>query len=485
MIRRMSAGPLNPPANAANAANAAPATDAPSSRLAGMIRSFRHRNYRLFFAGQVISLVGTFLTQVATVWLVYHLTGKEWLLGVVGFAGQIPMFALAPFAGVWVDRWNRRRLIVVTQTLAMLQSFALAALTFRYAHRPEIAVPGIIVLSLVQGLINAFDMPGRQAFLVEMVTDRNDLSNAIALNSTMVHGARLIGPAVAGFLIYFVGAAWCFLLDGVSYIAVIWSLLRMTIEPRPRKPKGGVLEQLREGFLYVWGFAPIRVLLIVMAILSLTGMPAFSVLMPVFARFYGGEGRDSQILGILMGCSGLGSLAGAIYLASRRTVVGLGRVIVFCAALFGLSLIAFSFARHLWLALLIVPVAGCAAIVTFASANTVLQTLTDEDKRGRVMSFFSMAFVGMTPFGNLIAGALAQHLHGRATGAAADVVGAAHTIFLAGLVCLVAAVAFAGRLPALRKIVRPIYVQKGIIPSEVAHGMESGTEVVAAGVETT
>src|SRR5947209_10918465 len=198
-----------------------------------MLRAFRHRNYRLFFAGQVVSLVGTFLTQVATTWLVYHLTGKAWLLGVVGFAGQIPMFALAPFAGVWVDRWNRRRLIVVTQTLAMLQSFALALLTFRYAGNQSIAVPGIIVLSLVQGLINAFDMPGRQAFLVEMVTDRNDLSNAIALNSTMVHGARLVGPAVAGFLIYYVGAGYCFLLDGISYIALIAALLAMRTTPRP------------------------------------------------------------------------------------------------------------------------------------------------------------------------------------------------------------------------------------------------------------
>jgi MFS family permease len=480
----MSAGPLNTPTDAAPAP-AEPAGDSTPSRLAGMLRAFRHRNYRLFFGGQVISLVGTFLTQVATVWLIYHLTNNAWLLGVVGFAGQIPMFAVAPFAGVWVDRWNRQRLIVVTQTLAMLQSFALAALTFRYAHNPAVAVPGIIALSLVQGLINAFDMPGRQAFLVEMVTDRNDLSNAIALNSTMVHGARLVGPAVAGFLIYYVGAGWCFLLDGFSYIAVIISLLRMTVELRPHRPKGSIWEQLREGFQYVWSFAPIRVLLLVMAILSLTGMPAFSVLMPVFAKFYGGEGRDSQLLGILMGCSGLGSLAGAFYLASRRTVVGLGRVIVVCAAAFGLSLIAFSFVRHLWLALLIVPVAGCAAIVNFASANTVLQTLTDEDKRGRVMSFFSMAFVGMTPFGNLVAGALAQHLRGRVSGPAADVPGAAHTIFLAGLACVAAAGVFASRLPALRKIVRPIYVQKGIIPTEVAHGMESGTEVVAAGVETT
>ncbi len=377
----------------------------PVSRFAGMIRAFRHRNYRLFFAGQLISLVGTFLTQVATVWLVYHITGNAWLLGVVGFAAQIPMFVLAPFAGVWVDRWNRQRLIITTQTLAMLQSFALAALTYFCIGSPGTMVPGIVGLSLFQGLINAFDMPGRQAFLVEMVTDRADLSNAIALNSTMVHGARLVGPALAGFLIYYFGAGWCFFLDGVSYIAVIVSLAQMTIQPRPPRPAGSVLEQLREGFLYVWGFAPIRVLLICMALISLTGMPAFSVLMPVFGTFYGGKERSSQLLGFLIGATGFGSLFGALYLAARRSVVGLGRVIAVSMVVFGLSLICFAAVRQLWIALLIVPVAGCALIIAFASANTVLQTLTDEDKRGRVMSFFTMAFIGMTPFGNLLAGA--------------------------------------------------------------------------------
>jgi len=448
----------------------------PASRLSGMIRAFRHRNYRLFFAGQVISLCGTFLTQVATVWLVYHITRNAWLLGVVGFASQIPMFVLAPFAGVWVDRWNRQRLIITTQTLAMLQSFGLAALTYFYIGSPGLMVPGIVGLSLLQGLINAFDMPGRQAFLVEMVTDRADLSNAIALNSTMVHGARLIGPALAGFLIYYFGAVWCFFLDGISYIAVIISLTQMTIQPRPPRPAGSVLEQLREGFLYVWGFAPIRVLLICMALVSLTGMPAFSVLMPVFGTFYGGEARSSQLLGILMGTTGLGSLCGALYLASRTSVVGLGRIIAVSTAAFGLSLMAFALVRQLWMALLIVPVAGCALIIAFASANTVLQTLTDEDKRGRVMSFFAMAFIGMTPFGNLLAGALASHFRAKAGD---PVAGAAHAILLSGIACLMSAGVFASRLPSMRKIVRPIYVQKGILPAEVAAGIETGTEIAA------
>jgi MFS family permease len=478
----MDSGPTNPSNGdaippAASGNGQAPPGGPPASRLAGMVRAFRHRNYRLFFAGQLVSLVGTFLTQVATVWLVYHITGSEWLLGVVGFAGQIPMFFLAPFAGVWVDRWNRQRLIITTQTLAMLQSFGLAGLTYFYIGSPGIMVPGIVGLSLVQGLINAFDMPGRQAFLVEMVTDRADLSNAIALNSTMVHGARLIGPALAGFLIYYFGAGWCFFLDGVSYIAVIFSLTQMTIQPRPPRAAGSVLEQLREGFLYVWGFAPIRVLLICMALISLTGMPAFSVLMPVFGKFYaGGDARSSQLLGILMGATGLGSLCGALYLAARRSVIGLGRVIAVSTVAFGLSLMAFALVRHLWMALLIVPVAGCALIIAFASANTVLQTLTDEDKRGRVMSFFAMAFIGMTPFGNLLAGALASHFRARAGD---PVAGAAHAILLAGIACLFAAGVFASRLRAMRKIVRPIYVQKGILPAEVAAGIETGTEIAA------
>jgi MFS family permease len=477
----MDSGPVNSSNGHANTSSASgnghalPAGQS-ASRLAAMLRAFRHRNYRLFFAGQLISLVGTFLTQVATVWLVYHITGNEWLLGVVGFASQIPMFVLAPFAGVWVDRWNRHRLIITTQTLAMLQSFALAGFTYFYIDSPRVMVPGIVGLSLLQGLINAFDMPARQAFLVEMVADRADLSNAIALNSTMVHGARLVGPALAGFLIYYFGATWCFFLDAVSYIAVIISLTQMRIQPRPRRPAGSVLEQLHEGFLYVWGFAPIRVLLICMALISLTGMPAFSVLMPVFATFYGGEARSSQLLGFLMGASGLGSLCGALYLASRRSVVGLGRVIALSMVAFGLSLISFALVRHLWLALLIVPVAGCSLIIAFASANTVLQTLTDEDKRGRVMSFFTMAFIGMTPFGNLLAGALASHFRARVGD---PVAGAAHAILLSGIACLAAAGIFALRLPAMRKIVRPIYVQKGILPAEIAAGIGTGTEIAA------
>lgn len=456
-------------------------------RMPSLVRAMRHRNYRLFFSGQIVSLCGTFLTQVAMVWLVYHITSSSKLgdvskhsvaiLGFTAFAGQIPSFLLGPFAGVWVDRLNRRRLIVITQTLAMLQSFALAALLTLYPnadsdyHQMVIVVVGLISLAFVQGLINAFDMPGRQAFLVEMVTDRNDLSNAIALNSTMVHGARLVGPALAGFLIHYTGPRWCFFLDGCSYIAVIAALLAMRLPPpKPRRRRDSVLAELREGFQYVWNFAPIRAMLLLMALISLTGIPSFTVLMPVFAKGLTPHGvPDSETLGFLMACSAGGALVGAIYLASRKSVVGLGRVIAIAASVFGMALIAFSFSKQLWLALVIVPVGGCAMLINFASANTVLQTLTEDEKRGRVMSFFTMAFVGMTPWGNLLAGTSSDAL-------GHNLIGASRTVRIAGAVCILAAISFALKLPALRKVVRPIYDEKGLLPG--ATGLETATEVV-------
>ena len=442
-------------------------------RVRSIVRAFRHRNYRLFFAGQIISLCGTFLTQVAVVWLVYSITGSGRILGITAFAGQVPSFALGPFAGVWVDRLNRRRLIVTTQILAMCQSFALGALVYFYGAHAHIVVGGLITLAFLQGLINAFDMPGRQAFLVEMVEDREDLANAIALNSTMVHGARLLGPALAGFLIHYVGAVWCFTLDGASYIAVIAALLSMRLRPYVARPRRmSVLAELREGFQYVWNFAPIRSLLILMAILSLTGMPAFSVLMPIFAHALGGaSGHGPETLGFLMASSAAGALVGAIYLASRQSVVGLGRLIAIAACIFGFTLAAFSFSHHLWLSVLIAPIGGCAMLITFASANTVLQTLTEDEKRGRVMSFFTMAFVGMTPWGNLLAGTASDYLGGGFRGGS-------RTLAISGGICLFAAISFALKLPALRKVVRPIFAEKGLIPPTVATGLETATEVV-------
>ncbi len=442
------------------------------------LRAFRNRNYRLYFGGQIVSLIGTFLTQVATIWLVYRLSGKSALmLGVVGFSGQIPMFLLAPFAGVWVDRWNRRRLLIITQTAAMLQSFALAALCFS----PWLSVGGIIALSIVQGLINAFDVPGRQAFLVEMVESRDDLANAIALNSTMVHAARLIGPAAAGILIAYIGEKWCFMIDGFTYIGVIAAFVAMRVQPTPpRKIATSIMHDLKEGLHYVVHSVPIRSLLILMALISLTGMPAFSVLMPIFGDALSHtvslpfhlalnvNDAGAQTLGFLMGASGVGAFFGAIFLASRRTVVGLGKIIAIATATFGLSILAFSFSRHFWISVPFVMLAGAGMITIFASCNTLLQTLVDDDKRGRVMSFFTMSFIGMIPWGNLAAGALAARLGG-------GVHGASLTLFIAGALVFAIAARFAMKLPALRRIVRPIYVQKGILP-----GVPTGLRDAAA-----
>src|SRR5579872_5981940 len=307
-------------------------------------RALRHRNYRLYFTGQGISLIGTWLTKVATAWLVYRVTGSAWLLGVVGFAGQIPTFVLAPLAGVLVDRWDRYRVLLATQTLAMLQSGLLAML----ALGGVIRVWEVVVLNVLQGLIDAFDMPVRQSMVVQMVDDRADLPNAIALNSSMVNGARLLGPAIAGVLIAAVGEGWCFFIDAVSYAAVILSVLLMRLDARPRAPKSTrVLHEMAAGFRYASGSAPVRALLLLLALSGLAGRP-FAVLLPVVARevMQGGAGT----LGALQASAGLGALAGALYLASRTSVLGLGRLVAASASLFGFGLMAFSRAHVLWLA---------------------------------------------------------------------------------------------------------------------------------------
>lgn len=417
-----------------------------------IFRALQHRNYRLFFGGQGISLIGTWLTRVATSWLVYRLTKSVLLLGVVGFAGQIPIFLLAPFAGVLVDRWNRHRILVITQILAMVQSFLLAIL----ALTGVITVWHIIILNVFQGLINAFDMPARQSFVVEMVEDKKDLANAIALNSSMVNAARLLGPAVAGVLIAAVGEGICFLIDGISYLAVIASLLAMTITARKAEKSGPyVLHGLREGFVYTFGFAPIRAILLFLALVSLMGMP-YTVLMPVIAKdvLHG----EAHTLGFLTAATGMGALTGAVYLASRKSILGLGKIIALAGSGFGLALVAFSLSRLLWLSLLLMLLSGFGMMVQMASSNVVLQTIVDDDKRGRVMSFYAMAFLGMAPFGSLFAGGLASRI------------GAPTTIMIGGVSCILGAIIFARKLPVLREMVRPIYVRMGIIP-EVAWGI--------------
>jgi MFS family permease len=409
-------------------------------------RALRHRNYRLFFLGQGVSLIGTWITRVAASWLVYRLTGSALMLGVVGFASLIPTFLLTPLGGVLSDRWPRQRTLVGTQATAMAASLGLAY----FALRGTIAMPHVIALSILQGIANAIDIPTRQAFVVEMLDSREDLSSAIALNSTIFNGARLIGPSIAGVLIAMVGEGLCFLIDGVSFLAVIAALLAMRVAPSAsHKGPPRVLHELREGFTATFGFAPIRAILGLMAMVSLAGMP-YAILLPIFAdRVLGG---DSLTLGFLTAAAGLGALAGAAYLATRRSIVGLGRVIPTCAALFGAGLIALGLSRILWLSLLIMPLLGFGVMVQMAGSNTIVQTIVDDDKRGRVMGFYAMAFMGMMPVGNLIAGAVARRA------------GAPLTVMFGGGVCILAAALFASALPRLRSLVRPIYAARGILP---------------------
>ena len=438
-----------------SAGNQTTRADAPNSvaekphTLAGMShawRALRHRNFRLFFGGQSISLIGTWMTRIATSWLVFRLTGSALLLGTVSFAGQIPTFLLAPFAGVWVDRLDRRQVLVWTQALSMVQSLLLAGLTFS----GRITIGWILALSVMQGAINAFDMPGRQAFMVQMVGDRADLSNAIAINSSMVNMARLVGPSLAGMLIAVTSEAWCFLIDGVSYIAVIASLLAMRMEaPAVRRKAASTFHEMKEGWSYVSNFHAIRTILLLFAVVSLMGMP-FVVLMPIFAAkvLHGGP----HTLGFLMGAMGVGALISALSLAARKSVRGLIRMIPVAAAVFGLGLIGFGFSRSFWLSMAMVLIAGMGMMQGMAASNTIIQTLVSEEKRGRVMSYYTMAFVGMAPFGSLLAGSMAS------------AIGAPWTVMINGIVVVLGAGWFFAQLPALRRTVRPIYQEMGIIP---------------------
>ena len=432
-------------------------TGGQDSRLKFALRALRHRNYRLFFGGQSLSLIGTWMTQIATSWLVYRLTNSPWLLGVVGFSGQIPALFLMPVAGVWVDRWDRHRVLKVTQVLAMLQSLALAAL----ALSGRIQVWQIISLAMFQGVINSFDMPARQSFVVEMIEDRADLANAIALNSTMVNGARLIGPSIAGAVIALKGEGVCFLIDGLSYIAVIASLMLMRTRKSEPKNRQNMLYELREGFRYIIGFAPIRSILTLIAAFSLVGFP-YTVLLPVFAStvLHGGP----HALGFLTAASGTGALISAITLALRKTVVGLGKMISLVAFTFGAALIGLGISRTLWLSLPLMLITGFSMMQMMAASNTIMQTILEQDKRGRVMSFYSLSFMGILPFGSLIFGALADRF------------GAPMTVSAGGALCLMVATWFAMQLKHVRRIVRPIYIQLGIIP-EVAEGLQAATSL--------
>jgi MFS family permease len=415
----------------------------------GLTRALAHRNYRLFFSGQSVSLVGTWITRVATSWLVYRLTHSALLLGVVGFWGQIPSLVLSPFAGVFVDRWDRHKILVWTQVLSALQSLALAIL----ALTNTITVVWIIVLQVAQGMINAFDTPARQSFVVQMVDDPADLPNAIALNSTMVNASRIIGPSIGGLIIAAVGEGWCFMIDAISYIAVIASLLAMNVAKKPIRARGAMLDELRAGFKYVVGFAPVRTALTLLAIVATMGMP-YTVLMPIIATnvLHGGP----HTLGFLMTASGAGAVCGALYLASRSSVLGLGRIMMFATMTFGAALVVFGLVRVFWAALLVLPFVGGGMMVEMASTNTILQTVTEEHLRGRVMAFYTMAFLGTAPIGSLIAGVAASRI------------GASNTIVLGGVACILGGIWLGFMLPSLREQIRPIYVERGILSASEA-----------------
>jgi len=422
-----------------------------------LTRALQHRNYRLFFGGQSVSLIGTWITRIATSWLVYRLTGSLLLLGIVGFCGQIPTLLLAPFTGVLVDRWDRRRILLVTQVLSMLQSVALAAMVFSGG----ITIPLVLALQVFQGIINSFDTPARQAFVVEMLEDRSDLPNAIALNSSMVNASRILGPSIGGVVIAAVGEGWCFTADAISYLAVLASLMAMQVERRQLPPRDTrMLDELRTGFHYVSRFLPVRSALILLSLVSLLGMP-YTVLMPAIASgtLHGGP----HTLGFLMAASGVGALAGALYLASRRSVLGLGDAMVISTTAFGVGLVAFSFSRVLWLSLLVLPLVGGGMMVTMAATNTIIQTIVTEELRGRVMAFYTMAFLGTAPIGSLVAGVVAERI------------GPTQTILAGGVCCLAVAVWFGLGLPALKELVRPIYLERGIIG---AAEIEGGTKAL-------
>jgi MFS family permease len=423
----------------------------PRLRLPVTLRAMRHRNFQLFFSGQLISLIGTWMQNVAQAWLVYRLTGSSLLLGSVTFAGQFPVFLTSPLGGIVADRYNRQRVVIATQTASMMLAFIFAGLTL--SHR--ITVSEIFVLAILRGIVNAFDIPGRQAFLVEMV-GKEDLINAIALNSSMFNGARIIGPAIAGIVVAKIGEGWCFFSDAVSYIAVIVGLLMMQVSPRKIKPMGSPVEHVIEGFRFVRETAPIRALLLLLGLVSLVAMP-YTVLMPVFADriLHGGP----RALGILMGATGLGAMLGALTLATRTGVRGLGRWVTFSCAGFAISLIAFSLSRSFWLsAALLVPVGFC-MMLQMSASNTLIQAMVPDELRGRVMSVYSMMFMGMAPWGALMGGAIADHW------------GAPLAISGGAVAALGGAVIFGLRLPQLRVEARRLIVAQGMVGGDPAEEM--------------
>jgi MFS family permease len=419
------------------------------------LRALRHRNFRLFVGGQVISLVGTWMQTVAQAWLVYRLSGSSLLLGTVGFAGQIPIFLLAPIGGIAADRGDRRKIVMATQAASMVLAGVLAVITLT----DNVRVWHVILLSVLLGIVNSFDIPARQSFLVEMV-GKDDLMNAIALNSSIFNGARVIGPGIAGLLVALLGEGWCFALNSVTYIAVVVSLMMMTVDAaRPRPIEGSPMEQIAQGFRFAWGTRPVRDILGLVGLISAVGMP-YTVLMPIFAdRILGGGPRG---LGILMGATGIGALGGALFLASRSNVRGLGRWTAIAAAGFGASMIAFAFSPYFWLSAAFLVPTGAFMMLQNASANTMLQAMAPDHLRGRVIALYSMMLMGMAPLGSLFAGV------------AADTIGAPMAVALGGVVCLAGAWLFATRLPVIRAEARKLIVAQGLLGGEPPEEMVGG-----------
>jgi MFS family permease len=419
----------------------------------GIFSSLHSRNYRLYFTGQGISLIGTWMQNIALSWLVYRLTGSVFLLGLIGFTSQIPTFVLAPFTGVLTDRHNRLKIMIIAQVCFMLQALTITLLVLFNL----IEVWHIIVLSLAFGIITAFDAPARQSLVIELIDNPDDLGNAIALNSAIFNGARLVGPAIAGITIAIVGEGICFLLNTLSFVAVIIALLRIKIPFKQRIIQAGNFKKsFKEGFHYTFKSVPIRTLIILLATLSLVGL-SFIVLLPAYAKeiLHG----SSDTLGYLMSAMGAGALLGALYMAARNTVLGLGKVISLSVSSLGLAIILASISNRTWFSLIVFFFGGLTMILSLSSINTMLQTVADEDKRGRVMSFYAMALMGTTPIGNLIAGTEASGI------------GIPYTLLICGTITVFSGIWFEIKRKSLRKFLRTIYIKKGILtglPNDLA-----------------
>lgn len=414
--------------------------------LKNIFSSLRSRNYRIFFTGQSVSLIGTWMQTIALSWLVYRLTGSVFLLGLIGFTSQIPTFFLSPFAGVLTDRYNKLNIVKWAQVLFMLQALTMALLVLFNV----IEVWHIIALSIVFGFITAFDAPARQSMVPDLIDDPGDLGNAIALNSAMFNGARIVGPAIAGVLIAIVGEGICFLMNALSFAAVIFALMQIKIpQKQVTTQPDNFRESFKQGFLYTFRSMPIRSLIIILTILSAVGL-SYIILLPAYAKEILSGGSDT--LGYLMSGMGVGAVIGAIYMAARKSVLGLGKIIAASIGLLGLSVILASFSGKIYFSLIVFFAGGFSMVLSLSSINTMLQTIAKEDMRGRVMSFYAMALMGTAPLGNLLSGSIASGI------------GISLTLLISGIVTVLSAIWFGINLKSFRKYVHPIYIDKGILP---------------------